>query len=134
MRAYRPLIASSILALLGPGCGSTPLSAPQTARERLLGVGIELVSESEARVPPAETGRCLPIRVIPGFQRPVLPDHPAGYLIVGVERRAAVDAEEILRAVAAARPGEPLELTVRRNPYVEAGSEWWEAELTVKFP
>jgi hypothetical protein len=112
----------------GPGAASSP-----GAREKLSRLGLELVSEKEAAIPAQEAGRYVPCRVIPGFPRPALDPHPAGYLIVGVDRRPAPNAEAILQAVAGWGPGETLVLTVRRNPYVEGGSGWWEADVVMKL-
>jgi len=76
----------------------------------------------------------VPCRVKPGFRQPALAPHPAGYLITGMGRAAAGDAQAIWRALAEWRRGKALRLAVRRNPYLSAEAEWWEAEVELRLP
>jgi len=102
--------------------------------DKLARVGLELVSENQAGIPPDRRGRYLPCRVIPGFRGPALAPHPAGYLMVGVRGNRSVDAAGIRAALAAWRPGETLNLTIRRNPYRLDSTEWWESEVILRLP
>ena len=120
------------LLIIIPGCSAPAPAGPASLSARLARVGLELLSEDEARLPPPERGRYVPCRVIPGFPRPPLPEHPAGYLIVGMNGGPAPDAKAILRVLAEWTPGQPLLLTVRRNPYLQAEAEWWEAEVKLR--
>lgn len=114
--------------LLGPGCAGPGIAVT----EKLARVGLERVSVGEAALPPGERHRFLPVRVIPGAAG-ALPDHPAGYLIVGVGSSEASDASEILEALEAWHPGEDLRLRVRRNPYLQPENEWWEGEVRLPW-
>jgi hypothetical protein len=120
-------------AIFPPGCAVSPeKEAALSPAGKLRRVGLEIIDERDALVPPAERGRALPVRTIAGFPEPALPEDPAGYFIVGVEGKPA-DAAAVLRAVAGWDPGETLPVTVRRNPHVgDAG--WWEAEVRLVFP
>lgn len=121
-------------AVLIAGCatGPTPEARTLTLPERLAGVGLEVVNEDEARIPAAERGRFVPVRVLPGFPSPALPEHAAGYLIVGVDGRLSDDADAILHALQAWVPGETLKIRARRNPYLLPATEWWEAEVLLR--
>ena len=129
-RARRGVWLSLVAAAWISGCATCP-TEPVGAKLRR--VGLELVTDAQALVPPAERGRCVPCRVVPGFPSPALPEHPAGYLIDGVDGKAA-GAETILKALEDWRPGETLELKVRRNPYADAGPESWDARVLLKLP
>jgi S1-C subfamily serine protease len=102
--------------------------------EKLRRVGLELVGEAAAGIPPDRHGRYLPCRVIPGCENPALAPHPAGYLLVGVDGKPTADAGAIRAALAAWRPGEVLSVTVRRNPYRFDRNEWWESEVRLWLP
>jgi hypothetical protein len=112
------------------GCATSPTESVDAKLRR---VGLELVTDAEALVPPAERGRYVPCRVLPRFPSPALPEHPAGYLIDGVQGKAA-GAEAIWKALEDWRPGETLELKVRRNPYADSGPESWDARVLLKLP
>jgi len=116
------------------GCASQDAGKSWDVRQKLAAVGLELLSEKEACIPQKEAGLYVPCRVIPSFPRPALEPHPAGYLIVGANRHSASNADGILRALASWGLGESLILTVRRNPYLDEGSGWWEAEVTIRLP
>ena len=115
-----------------PACSAPSPAEKAPLSARLARVGLQLVSEDDAGVPASERGRYLPCRVIPRFPRPPLEDHPAGYLIVGVDGRPAPDSRTILRALENWTPGQPLRLTVWRNPYLLAESEFWQADVTLR--
>ncbi len=123
-------------ALAGGGCAGRPVAdAPSLDLDRrMASMGLERLSEKEACLPPPERGRYVPCRVIPGSRNPVLPEHPAGYLIVRVEGRPSATAGEIRKALLHAEPGGTLKLVVRRNPYLDAVPEWWETTVTVWVP
>jgi hypothetical protein len=129
-RSGRGVWLSLVAAAWVSGCATFP-KEPVSAKLRR--VGLELVTDAEAFVPPSERGRCLPCRVLAGFPAPALPEHPAGYLITGVEGKAA-GARAILKALEEWKPGETLELMVRRNPYADAGPESWDARVLLKLP
>lgn len=126
----------SALILCAAGCAGSPEAAPRgpTVWEKLAGLGLELVTEREALVPPAERGKLVPCRVVPGFPAAALPDDPAGYLILGIEGGPSGDTDGILRAIERAAPGETLILNVRRNTYLEADPSWWEGKVKVRIP
>jgi len=130
LRASGPVLVA-ISAFL-PGCGAPAPAERSSLRARLARVGLELLSEDEARLPSEARGRYLPCRVVPGFRPPPLEEHPAGYLIVGVDGHPAPDARAILTALEGWAPGRPLSLTIRRNPYLLAEAEWWEAEVRLR--
>ncbi len=112
------------------GCATYP---KEPVGAKLHRVGLEIVTDAQAQVPPAERGRYVPCRVLPGYPSPALPEHPAGYLIDGVAGKAA-GADAIWKALEDWRPGETLELKVRRNPYADAGPESWDARVLLKLP
>ena len=118
---------------LAAGCAMASGGRDLSVKEKLSRVGLELVPESGAFLPEAERGQCLPCRVIPGFAAPALPEHPAGYLIVGV-RGAPADREAILQALDDWGRGQTLELLVRRNPYLAAEPESWDARVFLRLP
>lgn len=144
MTAMRIAIAWALAALWGvlslAGCASRP-AAPvvpgiraEGISSRLARVGLELITEEEAQIPRQERGRSLAVRVIPGFPEPALPPHPAGYLIVGLNRELVRDSAPLEEALRAWSPGRPLRLTVRRNPYLQVEPGWWEAEVELRLP
>jgi len=112
------------------GCATYP---KEPVEAKLRRVGLEIVTDADAQVPPAERGRYVPCRVLPGYPSPALPVHPAGYLITGVEGKAA-GAEVTLKALEDWRPGDILVLRVRRNPFADAGPESWDARVLLKLP
>lgn len=129
--------AMAILTMpLAGGCAGKSAAEVRSAGldRKLASVGLERLNDLEAHVPAPERGRYVPCRVIRGFPNPALPEHPAGYLIVGVEGRPSSSAPELLSALEAAEPGQRLRLLVRRNPYLDASPEWWESTVTVAFP
>ena len=125
-RARRaPLLAALIVSLTFAGC------AARTMQQKLADAGLQLVDEATARVPAAERGLYVPCRVLPGRAEAALAHHPDGYLIVGVERRKATSAGEIVQALERWREDEPLRLWVRRNPFGGTTTEWWEGDLVL---
>lgn len=135
------LIGGAALALLpvfaAGGCAgrSAPGHSASTDLDRkLASVGLERRSDLEAHVPLPERGRYIPCRVIRGFPNPALPEHPAGYLIVGVEGQPSGGVEHIQKALQDAAPGQRLSLHVRRNTYLDASPEWWESTVTIVIP
>ena len=121
-----------LLPALLPACSGPAPAEKAPLSARLARVGLQLVSEEDAGVPPSERGRYLPCRVVHGFPRPPLEDHPAGYLIVEVGGYPAADRRAILRALDDWTPGQPLRLRVQRNPYRLAEAEWWEAWVSLR--
>jgi hypothetical protein len=115
-------------------CAGPPRNDRQAARRNLAILGIELLDEEAALLPEAERGRSVPCRSAPGFRPPPLPPHPAGYLITGIEGGPERDSAAILRALASLEPGETLRVIVRRNPYLGAGTDWWEARVELRMP
>ncbi len=114
------------------GCAGLSLNDSGAIEEKLARMGLRRLSERQALIPEGEAGRWLPVEVMPGSRSP-LEEHPAGYLIVGIERGRPGDVEEILSALADWGPGRSLELVVRRNPYRGARNESWDVELTVPW-
>ena len=110
------------------------IAKPSDLRSKLALVGLEMITEEEALIPAREAGRYVPVRVNSSFPRPALEPHPAGYLIVGVNRRPAADVDAISQALSQWRPGETLVLTVRRNPYLQGETDWWEADVQLRYP
>ncbi len=129
------IIVAFPLVLGGAGCGGRPFfgGPPPHPGEKLARVGLKIVSEREALIPPADRGKYLPCRVLPGFPDPALPDHPAGYLILGAGARSSPGKKEILRALSDWKAGEFLSLTVRRNPYL-SGGDWYEVKVSLRLP
>lgn len=119
--------------MLQPGADRADTDGADVAG-KLARVGIEVISEDEAHLPANERGRYIPCRVIPGFRRAALEEHPAGYLLVGVGDSGTGDAGAIRQALAAWKPGEFLEITVRRNPHLSAASVWWERDVKLYLP
>lgn len=118
-------------------CASQEAAESAKVREKLARLGLELISENEALIPAELAGHFVPVRVISGFVRPALEPHPAGYLMVGVNRRPGANADAILCALTQWSPGETLVLTIRRNPYLQGvGGEpgWWEADVKLRLP
>ena len=107
--------------------------AGPTVEARLARVGLEIVSEEEAAIPDSERGRYLPCQVIAGFPESALPPHPAGYLFVGVDRHLCA-ADEIVEALQEWAPGETRTFTVRRNPYRQLQTVWWEYDVHLRLP
>jgi len=130
MHTLARLFAIAVISLAG--CGAPMPAERNSLSYRLAKVGLELLSEDQAQLPPAERGRYVPCRVIPGFPRPPLEEHPAGYLIVGVDGQPAPSAQAILTALEAWWPGRQISLKVRRNPYLLAEAEWWEADVRLR--
>ncbi len=130
------LLASSLGCSLGCplGCAAPRSLEPAELRARLAKLGLAIIDEEEAFIPAAERGRAVPCRTIPGFRRPVLPEHPAGYLIIGVAGRRIESAPEILAAMSRWPPGEKIEVLVRRNPYLLQEPESWDAEVQLWVP
>lgn len=124
------LLLCVVLPCLAAGCATAEVGW----REKLRGFGLEPLSDEEARLPPAERGRFVACRVIAGRAGAVLEAHPAGYLLVGVGRAPAADAEAIRRALEDWRPGEKLVVRVRRNPHLAAEAEWWEYDVELRHP
>ena len=117
-----------LLLSITSGCTGSPPAEVNLAR-----VGLELLSEDEAGIPDAERGRYLPCRVPEDFPEPALPPHPAGYLFVGVDGRPR-KAAEIRRALRGLKTGESRKFTIRRNPYLQTQTEWWEADVRLHLP
>jgi len=130
----RRTAALGIALLFAAGCATARARSGETVSAKLARVGLELVGEREAGIPADRLGRYVPCRVIPGFRRPSLPPHPAGYLLVGVRGQGSEDAEVIRAALEAWRPGEVLHLMVRRNPYRLDSTQWWESEVALWLP
>jgi hypothetical protein len=135
MRRAVPVVLA-ILPVAGAGCaaGATPREAEASAAAKLARVGLEVVTDEEARVPPADRGRWIACRVIPGFREPPAPEHPAGYLIASVGRQAGMTRRDMERAIAAWKEGERLILTIRRNPYFPGEPDWYEVNVPVILP
>ena len=131
-----PWLCFLLLSCALGGCAGTGSSARSGAAEKLARIGLEILADEEAGIPAPERGRFIPCRVLPGRPDAALEDHPAGYLLVGVEGQGAGGrgAEAILRALAAWEPGEDLPLIIRRNPYLDTGSEWWERTVRLRLP
>ena len=114
------------------GCATLSFSDSGPIEEKLARMGLRRLSEQQALIPKERSGRWLPVEVMPGSSSP-LEEHPAGYLIVGIERGRPGDVAEILSAIEDWGPGRSLELVVRRNPYRGARNESWDVELTVPW-
>ena len=92
----RCLTVSVLAGVLAAGCAATGRAVrPEDVRERLSRVGLVVISDDAALLPAAERGRFLPCRVNTTFPGPPVPHHPAGYLIVGVNREVAETKEAI---------------------------------------
>ena len=106
----------------------------ESVESKLARVGLELISEREAGIPPSEQGRYVPCRVLTGVSAPLTPD-PAGYLIVGFDGELVYDAGRILSVLGSWRSGETISLWVRRNPHLAGEPDWWEVNsLPVTLP
>jgi hypothetical protein len=103
-------------------------------RYHLERVGLEPLSEEDARIPLDERGRYIPCRVMPGYPTPALPPHRAGYLLVAVQGAAEEDAEAMMDALNAWRPGTFIKVKARRNHYCGAPWEWWEKVVVIWQP
>jgi len=126
----------AVWALLACTCGCSgprPLD-PAELRSKLAKLGLAIIGDDEAAVPAAVRGRAVPCRTITGFRRPVLPDHPAGYLIIGAHGERIDSATEILAAMSRWPPGEKIEILVRRNPYLLQEPDLWEGEVQLWVP
>jgi hypothetical protein len=134
----RRLLLLGVTFLLAPagGCksGPTPIEARASATAKLAQVGLEVVSDDAAGMPPAERLRWIPCRVVPGFPRPPVPDHVDGYLITNIDRSTGLTRRDMESKIAAWKEGDRLIFTIVRNPYLAAEPGWYEVNVPVKLP
>ena len=105
-----------------------------TARAHLKRVGLEVIDDDAALIPEAERGHYIPVIVIEGFPSPALPPDPAGYLLVRLRDAPNGDRSKVEQALKRWKPGETIDLVVRRNPYYPTEPEWWEADVKLRMP
>ena len=126
----------AVLVVAAGGCTSAPppVEVKASAASKLARVGLEVVSDESAGMPPADRLKWIPCRVVSGFPQPPVPDHVDGYLITSIGRRAGLTRRDMEKEIAAWKDGERLVFTIVRNPYLAAESGWYEVNVPVKLP
>ena len=128
------LLPVNLVLIFACGCAGTRTAPRPDERATLSRVGLVLLPEDEALIPPEDRGKYLPCRVKRDYPQPPVPPHPAGYLIVGINKVRGAGAAHLREKLAAWESGEVLVLGIRRNPYRQDAPAWYEIEVKVRLP
>ena len=128
------VIAGLAVCLGALGCVGTQSGPRPDERDTLARIGLVCITEEEAHIPPEDRGKFVPCRVRPDCLQSPVPPHPAGYLIVGINKERGAGAAQLRRQLAAWKPGETLVLGIQRNPYLQDVPAWYEIEVKVRQP